>query len=569
MIYKVADNILSPLGETTEQNFQAVLAGRSALKTHTGKWDLPEPFCASLLSEEQDKRIARVGLTRFESMVLFSITQAISQARIDPCSRKVALILSTTKGNVEMLADSQANSEEEFPGASAKRIASALGITTTPITVCNACISGGAAIILASRLLEAGKYDYAIVCGADSQSRFIVSGFQSLKTLSADACRPFDLERTGLNLGDAAATVILTKSSARHDDQWEVANGAVRNDSCHINAPSKNGEGAYLALKAVTENVPVSNLAFVNAHGTATLFNDQMESVAIDRAGLAEVPVNAYKGYYGHTLGAAGIMETVLSMKALDRGTILGTKGFAERGVSRKLSLTSENQATGKTMFVKMISGFGGGNAAILLSKGHHFRPSRNEVPPHFVTHGVSITPSGVKADGRELPVAGAGASMITEIYKRHVGGYPKFYKMDMLCRLGFVASELLLNAENAERDNHREDRAVVLFNRSSSIQSDRKYAESIKDRDNFFPSPSVFVYTLPNIVTGEIALRNHYYGETSLYVLPERDDELMDAIVAASFLDKSTNSILTGWIDYMDDESYVADLKIVASLKR
>jgi 3-oxoacyl-[acyl-carrier-protein] synthase-1 len=108
------------------------------------------------------------------------------------------------------------------------------------------------------------------------------------------------------------------------------------------------------------------------------------------------------------------------------------------------------------------------------------------------------------------------------------------------------------------------EDRAIILFNSSSSIDSDLKYQKSIEDDKNFFPSPSVFVYTLPNIVTGEIALRHRYYGETSFYILPYRNEIQMRDILLSSTLDPSTSSILTGWLDYYADNNYIADLKLI-----
>ena len=111
-------------------------------------------------------------------------------------------------------------------------------------------------------------------------------------------------------------------------------------------------------------------LAFINTHGTATLYNDEMESVAIERAGLSNVPVNGLKGYYGHTMGAAGILETILSMWAVDDHTILATRGFENLGVTHPLVLSSENRQTDKRAFIKLLSGFGGCNAALLLAKG-------------------------------------------------------------------------------------------------------------------------------------------------------------------------------------------------------
>lgn len=559
MVYKIADNILSPLGATTAENYQAVKAGRSALARYDQRWSLPDKvLTASLFSQEQEQQFLISGLSRFESMVVTSVREALSQTTLDVSQPNVILIISTTKGDVELLEESP-EADHLSPADSAQRIARELGFTTEPIVVCNACISGLSALILASRLLEDGQYDYAVVCGADSQSRFIVSGFQSLKALSPEPCRPFDMERMGLNLGEAAATMILSKGVG----DWTLGPGAIRNDATHISNPAKNGEGSCLALKTIVDDNDKESLAFINAHGTATIFNDQMESVAIERAGLADIPVNAYKGSYGHTMGAAGVLETILSMAALDDQTILATQGFEELGVSGHICLSAFHQSTSKSAFVKMLSGFGGCNAALLLEK-NSTRLTGGYHSPFSSHHSVVIRPDAVEVDGRHLPIDTHGKELLTALYRLYVGDYPKYYKMDPLSRLGFIASELLLQAEGAERFVACDDRAVIFFNHSSSVCADRQYIETIADPDNCFPSPSVFVYTLPNIVTGEIAIRNGYHGETSFYILPRQDDRLMQQILQASCLDSTTQSILCGWLDYEDDTHFVADLRIL-----
>ncbi len=563
MVFKIADSIISPLGETTGENYLAVKAGRAKLCRYEHHWQIPEPFTASLLTEEQNQRLKIEGLTRFEAMAYYSIVGALTQTNLDVKAKNVVLILSTTKGNIELLAEQPADKSPIYPGTAAQHIADKLGITTTPITVCNACISGVSAIILALRLLEAQCYDYAIVCGADTQNPFTISGFQSLKAISDEACKPFDLERTGLNLGEAAATLVLAREP-HQDKGWAIKRGAVRNDAFHISSPSKNGEGARLALAAITEGEAAEGLAFINAHGTATMFNDQMESVAIERAGLNETPVNAYKGYFGHTLGAAGVLETILSMAAADDHTILGTRGFEERGVSGKIKLSNQNAATNGQQFIKMISGFGGCNGAILGVKSGEVKSEKLREARLEMTHSVEITPKAVTVDDKQMACEGEGKALLTDLYKRYIDNYPKFYKMDPLCRLGFVASELLLQAEGDRRDTPRDDRAIILFNRSSSIQADEAYQASIQDAEDYFPSPAAFVYTLPNIVTGEIAIRNHYQGETSFYILPERNDQLMQQILEASLGDKTTKSILGGWIDYEDDKNFVAKVFVM-----
>ena len=590
MVYRIADNIISPLGETTAQNYVAVKAGLSRLRRYVEYEGIPDPFVASFLTEEQWQRLTVEGMTRFESLAFHSARQAMEEAGIDPGVSKVVLILSTTKGNIELLESCPLDST---PGEAARHIASALGIRTVPIAVCNACISGVSAIVLAMRLLETGSYDYAVVCGADILTPFTISGFLSLKALSEEVCRPFDMERLGLNLGEAAATIVLThgdRPSVRRRlctagsvpmSRWAIEAGNIRNDGFHISSPSKNGEGARLALEATGGRQRLQEMAFVNAHGTATMFNDQMESVAIERAGLNGLPVNALKGYFGHTLGAAGVLETILSMASVDDHTILGTKGFEERGVSGKILLSAENSETDRRGFIKMISGFGGCNGAIMCVKANHgdrsldsgLQPNHGPVPmilPMIQSvHSVRLTPSKVIVDGRELDCEGEGMELLTNLYKRFIDDYPKYYKMDALCRLGFVASELLLKMEDGRckmddgRREMRESRAIVLFNQSSSIQADLSYQASIQDPENYFPSPSAFVYTLPNIVTGEIAIRNHYQGETSFYILPEKDEQLMEQVIAASFEDRGTQSMICGWLDYQDDANFEAKLEL------
>ena len=565
MAYIIADNIISPLGETSEENYLSVKAGRSGIHAYEpGTCNIPEGFYASLLFED------------FETLTLRSAQKAIANAQLDLKGKRTAFILSSTKGNIEKnisLADS------------AQRIANQLGIDSKPIVVCNACISGLSALILGNRLIDSGLYDAAIVCGCDTPRQFILSGFQSLKALSPEPCRPFDMERMGLNLGEAAATLILSKNPLQ-GNSWRMGDGFIRNDAFHISTPSKTADGLYLSLQRTLESFKKevssaceqidmkAHLAFINAHGTATLFNDQMESVAIGRAGLSDLPANAYKSFWGHTMGAAGILETIISMKAIDDNTILGAKGFSELGVSGKMNICAENRPTDKKGFIKMLSGFGGCNATIWAAKS----PERENIAlsqmeqqnrEFTTTHTIRITPEEVILDQQKLwegkkelgkQEGQEHHSLLTSLYKQMIGNYPKFYKMDGLCRLGFVASEILLNAEKGETDK---ERAIIFFNHSSSIASDRNYKESINDKDNYFPSPSIFVYTLPNIVTGEIAIRNHFHGETSFFILPNKDERMMEEILQASCRDAQSKSFLTGWIDYEDERHFEADLKI------
>ena len=181
-----------------------------------------------------------------------------------------------------------------------------------------------------------------------------------------------------------------------------------------------------------------------------------------------------------------------------------------------------------------------------------------------MLKHFVIITPEAVKLNGVDMSHAEQGNALLTELYRAHVGDYPKFFKMDTLSKLGFVASEMLLKDEGEERFVPREDRAVVLFNRTASLQADTNYQATIQDPENFFPSPAAFVYTLPNIVTGEIAIRNKYYGETSFIVMESCDAQIMARQLMNAFQDPMTQSILGGWLDCTDENHFEARLFLV-----
>lgn len=374
----VAHNVVSPLGLTSADNYEAVKDGRTAVRVHSSFGALQGPLPLAVVDGNMlDDACAFIGLsrndyTRFEKMLILSISQAVADSEIDLSSPRVIFIISTTKGNVELLDRNASPSiprERVFLATAAKQVARYFNNPNNPLVVSNACTSGLCAQIAAMRCLQCGDYDYAVVAGCDVLSPFIISGFQSFKAVSSQLCRPFDMSRDGLNLGEAAATVVYSRHRSSIGG-WVACRGAIRNDANHISGPSRTGEGCYRALSAVVDGVGSSELAFVNVHGTATVYNDEMESIALQRAGLLQVPVTGLKGYFGHTLGAAGVLETIMSMLAVDDHIVPGTLGFASLGVSAYVQVSCENRITDKQAFVKMLSGFGGCNAAMLFKKG-------------------------------------------------------------------------------------------------------------------------------------------------------------------------------------------------------
>lgn len=589
MLKVVSTNIVSPLGMSSQENWRAVMQGRSALRRLENYKGIPLPFVASVFTPEQVEGLAVEGFTRFEALAIRSVTEALTHTDLDVHGERTIFILSTTKADVEELGfAAERDGDYHRPALSAQRIAEHVGIGGGAIVCCNACISGVSAQILADRLISCGHYDNAVVCGADLVSSFTASGFLSFKSLSNEACRPFDADRQGLNLGEAAATIVFTRADSLRDGDWLFERGEMDNDAFHLSTPAPSGEGARKVLEAVMKGRDASELAFVSAHGTATMFNDQMESVAIEKAGLSSVPLTALKGWFGHTLGASGVLEVILGMMAVSESVVLPLRGFREIGVSGKVNLSPELRATDKNPFLKMISGFGGCNAAALyrrvregmeretvpgLEKAAH---SKGETAPELKEtahsmgeaapglkelHRVHILPDGVTLDGRPLPVQSQGAGLLSEIYRKYVGDYPKYHKMDSLSRLAFLATELLLSRGDVPQDSGR---ATILFNRTSSVVADRCHLGSIAKPGEFYPSPSVFLGTLPNIATGEIAIRHGYTGETSLYITDFRDEALMKKVVGSSFSQGGFRSLICGFVDCDRGDSFEADLKIL-----
>ena len=565
MIFNIGDNIVSPLGWTTAENWTAALAERSELRPYDGTLGLPEPFFASLIDEEKlNERFSKLPhnqeerYTKVEKMAILSATDAVQNAAINPSAPEVLFVISTTKGNVELLEDLRGyEAERPYLWRSAQLIARHFGNPNEPVVVSNACISGCAAQVAAARLLQRHGYRYAVVIGADVLSKFIISGFQSFKALSPAQCRPFDTDRLGLNLGEAAATIVYARDRAdipAGKPCITLAAGAICNDANHISGPSRTAEGLFAAVSQVLDGFDVNDVAFVNAHGTATRYNDDMESVAMERAHLTDIPVNSLKGYFGHTLGAAGILEVILSTQELLHHRVLRTVGCENPGTAAAVKVTMAQESTDKTAFLKMISGFGGGNAALLVTVGEP-RTSATKADNGGVKLLVEARISDTAAilpDGTELhPTSDDPKQWLTELYGQLGMAYPKFFKMDRLSKAGILAAEMVMRAVGQSNEELKADWGVVCFNSASSLDDDRTYQETIQDSENYFPSPSVFVYTLANIVAGEMAIKYKLRGETSFYVSQHFDKERLEKAVADVFAQTKATHLLAGWVDY------------------
>ncbi|MCK6649340.1 MAG: hypothetical protein L6Q66_06775, partial [Bacteroidia bacterium] len=267
---------------------------------------------------------------------------------------------------------SQFSRNKLFLWDTANTIAQFFGNPNKPLTVSNACISGVVALILGKRLLNRGLYENIIVVGADVLSHFIVSGFQSFKAISNEIAKPYDANRTGISLGEAAGTIILTSNAAfAVQPLIEVKGGSSSNDANHISGPSRTGDGLLLAIENALHESELrpEDIDFISGHGTATLFNDEMESLAITDAHLERVPMNSLKSYFGHTLGAAGIIESVITLESMRNNILIGTYNYSNPGTSKPITIIDKTKAATLANCLKTAAGFGGCNAAIAFSK--------------------------------------------------------------------------------------------------------------------------------------------------------------------------------------------------------
>lgn len=361
-----AHGIVSPLGYSSAENFDNVLAGNSGIRQVDEPALAPTPFFASRLQSEETSS----EMTHLEEMVVRAVASVLQDSPV--AASKTAFILSTTKGNISFLEEGQPDHPRIHLPALAQFIASKFGFKSS-LVVSNACISGVMALLVGRRMIQAGEADHVVVAGADVLSKFIVSGFQTLQAMSPEPCRPFDAERKGINLGEAAAAILLTcdRSLLSGSFAIRIAGGGLSNDANHISGPSRTGaELAWAIQQSLNEaNVPKEDIDFISAHGTATLYNDEMESKAFALAGIADKPVHSLKGVYGHTLGAAGVLEVALNAEGLTRDCILPSVGFKSLGVSQALNVVAAPRGQQLHVCLKTASGFGGCNAAIILIK--------------------------------------------------------------------------------------------------------------------------------------------------------------------------------------------------------
>jgi 3-oxoacyl-(acyl-carrier-protein) synthase len=377
-IYITDYHCVTPLGFDVQSNWEALLEGKSGVAPHTILENNEAFYVSKIDSEKLDSEFNQSfnghqndpsGFTRLEKMFLLSLKPLVDRHDI---SEETGFILSTTKGNISALKNQVTIPAGAYLAHLAQKIADFFGFKTKPIVISNACVSGVMAIAVAKNMIQAGRYKDAFVMAGDEISEFVVSGFNSFQAIGTEPCKPYDKNRNGINLGEATASAFITSELKQNEKfKFKILGDSAINDANHISGPSRTGDGLYASIKnAMTEaKVSAEQIDFISAHGTATVYNDEMEAIAFNRMELQNVLLNSMKGYYGHCLGASGLLESIISMESALNHMLIPSKNFEETGISQPLNIITENRPVEIKYILKTASGFGGCNAAIVLEK--------------------------------------------------------------------------------------------------------------------------------------------------------------------------------------------------------
>ena len=378
-VYVSHNNIISSLGFTSETVVANISNEISGLQRIDNKSILPKPFYTSLiptetLQENFNTLNPKANYTRLEQMMITSLSSVIAASNIE-INDRVGLIISTTKGNVDALdANNPFHKDRAYLSELGNQVKEFFHFKNDAIVVSNACVSGILAVAIAKRYIQQGIYDHVFITSGDVITEFILSGFNSFQALSTAPCKPYDANRTGINIGEVAASVLVTNSTNNlAEEAVTILGEGSCNDANHISGPSRTGEGLYRSMQsAFTQaNISAAEVDFISAHGTATMFNDEMEAIAFSRMGLSTVPLNSLKGYFGHSLGASGLVETIVGMHSLKNNTLYKSLGFETSGVTKPINVITETTKKNINRFLKTASGFGGCNTAILFQKNN------------------------------------------------------------------------------------------------------------------------------------------------------------------------------------------------------
>lgn len=397
-VFVTGAGIISALGVGLEATLQALLKGESGIGriTHLETEHEEFPVGEVALSNAEMSRMLNVGYPidglRTVLMGIIAAKEAIDSAQLFPKElRKAAFISGTTVGGMDKterhfktVFDSNTETEDSYElkyndcGYSTELIADSIGKFNLVTTTSTACSSAANAIILGANLIKSGIVDIAVVGGSEALTKFHLNGFNTLMILDKANCRPFDRERTGINLGEGAAYIVLESEKSaitRGVDVLGILSGYANTcDAFHQTASSENGEGAYLAMRKAMDMAHLSpqDIDYINAHGTGTPNNDETELAAMERIWDYKLPkFSSTKAFTGHTTSASGSIEAVICLLSLKYGFLPQNLGWKNPIKDDVIPVLDKFKTENVENIINNSFGFGGNDSTLIFSKYH------------------------------------------------------------------------------------------------------------------------------------------------------------------------------------------------------
>jgi len=370
-VWIVATSMVTALGENRAETWHRLLAGESAINP-IERFDTTPYYC-KVAAEIRDLQLDHRTGSRLPTL-LKKLFRDFPAPQPSSCS----LIGATLKGAIDHQEDIWRKEAVTLPQPyeAASLVAQHFGLKDPGITINAACASSTIALSTAASRIASGSHDSIIIWAAEILSEFVFAGFASLQALTPDICRPFDENRNGLALGEGAAALLLMSAQQAIKEGRKplaiIKGWGVANDAVHLTAPAQDGRGLIKACHRALNRagLEAKKITAINAHGTGTIHNDNMEIAAFKELfGQYKVPFHSVKGALGHTLGAAGAIETVIAIESLQKQLLPPTIGLKEPNKESADLVSSEIQKFSDGHLLLTNSGFGGVNAALILTQ--------------------------------------------------------------------------------------------------------------------------------------------------------------------------------------------------------
>lgn len=545
------EGIISAIGTDKQQVYSALREGRSGIGTmkylpsvHTelpvGEVPLSNDEMKARLSIDVNREVSRTTL-----MGMWAVGQALAEAHLDrQTGLRIWLISGTTVGGMDVterhfnqVAEGEAHYFSQHDcGSSTETIAQHFGVFSETGTVSTACSSAANALMLGARLLRAGMADVVVAGGTEALSLFHLNGFSSLMILDRERCRPFDQTRAGLNLGEGAAFVVLepveqAQQRGANINAYLTGWGNAC-DAYHQTASSPTGEGAYLAMQEalLTAGLMATDIDYVNAHGTGTPNNDQCESVALERIFTKEYmpAVSSTKAFTGHATSAAGSIEAIICLLAMQYGFVPQSLGFAE--ADDKCIMPATKVISKRLRHVMCNSfGFGGNDTALIFS----LQPTATEQP--LLTDAVNV-----KEAARVVINATDQLKAVSQYVKPL-----EARRMGRIMKASLLASLEALNAAHIEMPD-----AVITATAYGCTENSEKILRQMQTEGEATVSPTLFMQSTHNTIGSNVAIRTHCHGYNITFTQGQRslDWALRDAELL--LYEGKCKSVLVGWHD-------------------